>query len=595
MFFTEYHPMTAEAVDKAVQSFGRADGSSLSLEGLSFTARLEGEHAPGPLGYEFLDEAVLAFTENGKRSECGYAASAVGPVVLISHLVPGSSRAFHLILDRETWALTVFETWFGITVPVGFDFTGKKPPEGWREIPREVQREYSFGWADTGSNEKPASLHAPTNRIEGRGLHWDYDDGSEILTFFPSTVACILVELGREKGGITMSNPADYIKIDDRRYVFARWECEFSGGMRLDVVDFYTMESAGLLFGFDENDRLGYRLRRAKLERTGDAAHLEAITDTGTARPSMARASAGKGMRYAYRPGDIDLPMTRAEALAHAARARRVLQDPEEITNPSQIFNTLPRSRALVGKTFRVIPDNETYAAAPWNGSGKEAETWEYDVFSEKYLRWRKGDGPWKEEKYACFESDAGLYFLGHLETDAEDCAMVAQAVDFDNGLATTVRTGVGNWRSEWECGASVRFGTVRGDGIPEPPFARRHRFTDDLVGCCFACNYNDGMNSIHIYSAPESLSWTIFKPDNGGGASWSSPGFFIRLRPDVYLLNWIEEKCNGSQGLLVINRKVLHDCGFFYGVNREGLRLEAAGAFMRELGHFDILKYYRR
>ena len=75
--------------------------------------------------------------------------------------------------------------------------------------------------------------------------------------------------------------------------------------------------------------------------------------------------------------------------------------------------------------------------------------------------------------------------------------------------------------------------------------------------------------------------------------ASWSSPGFYIKLRPDVYILQWIEEKCNGSLGLLAINRRIQHDSGFFYGVNKEGLRLETPGAFMRELGQFDIRKYF--
>jgi len=167
---------------------------------------------------------------------------------------------------------------------------------------------------------------------------------------------------------------------------------------------------------------------------------------------------------------------------------------------------------------------------------------------------------------------------------------VLAHVVDLDNGLATSVRTGIGNWRSGWESGSEVMFGTI--DGYAHP-FTRRHRFTTDLVGHVLAWNYSDSMNSIHVYSSPESYSWTIIGKDNGGGATWSSPCFTIKIRPNVYLFQWVEEKCNGCLGLLLFNRNTQHDSGFFYGVNHEFVKLEATGAYMRELGKYDILKYF--
>ena len=592
MFFTEYDPMTKERVDAAVIAKERADNGAVSLEGLQFSARLEGEFAPEELRYDFVNGKEVRVTENGQTYTARCEAVSHAGLYLVTHLVPGTSRAFHLILDPETWALTVFETWFGITVPVGIDMTGQSEPQGWRDIPREVQREYYFGWADTGSNEKPEHFHEPTNRIEGRGLHWAYDNEFKMLSFFPSVMCCTVVELGKEMGGITMSNPADYIKIDDRRYLFARWEVEFSGKMWIEIMDFFRMNAAGLELGFEADSSLTYRFHSAALTVTGDCAHLENISDTGRERPALFRGMPKKGGRYAYRPMDIDLPMKKEEAYYHAARAQRILQDPGDTENIMQSFNCLPLTEKLAGKHFRVVQDNEKYKAAPWSGTGREETAWEYEILEKKMIRWRKGEGPWHEEKYGCFEVDEDLYFIGHLETGAEDFAMVAQAVDFRTGLTTTVRTGIGNWRSEWECGPQVFFGTLDAPGVT-PPFTRRHEFTDELVGLCFAWNYAENMNSIHLYSAPESYSWTIFKRDNGGGATWSSPGFYIKLRPGVYMINWTEERCNGSQGLLIINRKIQHDSGFFYGVNHAGLRLELAGAFMRELGYYDIRKYF--
>ncbi len=587
MFFTKFDPLTTEYVQEKVGAAGAAAGESCPcLAGLKFAAKLEGPFAPKKLAYEILDEKELIVTEGRKKTKAPYAAISQGPVTILTHLIPGTDRGWHFVIDRRTWAVTAFETWFGISVPVGGDLYGMKEPDHYRDIPREIQRQYYFGWLDKGDNEKPEKLHTTTNRIEGRGLHWKYDCGYEILTFNPSVVCTTLTELGGEMGGITMTNPADYIRIDDENYVYARWEVEFSGKMWLAVMNFFDFPAAGVEFGFGEDNDLAYRLNRAELELTGDAAHLESITSFGDKERPMAAMFKDKGGRYSYRPADIDIPMTREEALEHA-KQQFILGGGRNIMASG---NNLAQSFALVGKKFKVWNDNEKYAQAPW--SGDKGKPWEYEILDGNTLRWRHGGRHWKEEKYLCFEPDKELYFFAHILSGDPDCSMAAQIIDLKTGLATTIKTGVGNWHSEWEAGANVLFGTVE-YGDLKAPFARRHHFTDELVGCSFAWAYSESMSSIHVYSSPESYSWTIFSGDNSGGATWSSPCFYIKLRPDVYLFQWVEENCNGSQGLVVMNRKIQHDGGFFYGVSHNGLMLNITGAYMRELGKFRIKKYF--
>ena len=114
------------------------------------------------------------------------------------------------------------------------------------------------------------------------------------------------------------------------------------------------------------------------------------------------------------------------------------------------------------------------------------------------------------------------------------------------------------------------------------------------MVGKCYAWSYSEQANSIHVYSSPKSYSWTIFQADNSGGASWSSPGFFIKLREDAYLFQWVEENCNGMQSIVCFNPRIMHDSGFSYGVNAYGgLQLSIMGAYARRLGSFDIMKYF--
>jgi hypothetical protein len=580
--------MTEEEVLKKVTAKPKADNSACNcMSGWSFKVMLEGEFAPAQLEYKIIDAEKLTVIENGTSYTAPYSAIALERVVILTHLIPGTSRGWHLVIDTKTYALTAFETWFGIEVPVGGDMFGMRQPTGYRKIPREIQRHYHFGWADTGANEKPAKLMTTTNRMEGRGLHWQFDNGYELLTFFPSVVCSTLVELSDPQGGITMTNPSDYIKIDDEFYIYTRWEVEFSGKMWIELFNFFEMKAVGVSFGFGEKDELVYEIHKADLEITGDAAHLEKITSFGDKEPPMAMLK-GKGARYAYRPMDMDIPMTREEALQHAAESQRIF----EFGGPNIMAsgNNLAFTDFLVGKQFKVKLDGEMHAAAPWGGS--HGPVYEYDVISKDRLKWRVPGGKWQEEKYVAFEPAKDIYFFSHMMTGDPNYANLTQAVDFSTGLATTIHAQIGNWHSEWEIGAYAKFGVLEyGDIVP--PFARRHHFTTDLVGKSYAWAYSDTMSSIHVYSSPESYSWTIFQGDNSGGATWSSPCFFIKLRDDAYIFQWVEENCNGSQGLVCFNPNIQHDGGFFFGVSHNGLSLNITGAFSRDLGKFNIMKYF--
>jgi len=464
-------------------------------------------------------------------------------------------------------------------------------PTGQRAIYREIQRQWYFGYNDKGQ-AAPEKKHTFTNRIEGRGLYWKYDNGYRKLTFFPSVACSTTVDLSDPEGagGITTTTPSDYIKINDEYYIYASWEVEFSGSCSIDIMNFFDMKAAGIRFGLDAKDAVDYCLHTANLKITGDAAHLESVTNNGDKTAPMTGGAPGspprKGARYAYRPMDMDIPMTKEEAHRHAAETQMILSGGSIMTGG----NNFEPSDYLVGKKFKVINDGEKHATAPWGGN--KQPVYEYDVVDIDTLKWRYPGGEWKEEKYRAYEPARDIIIFSHMLTGDPDFANATQAVDFSNGLATTVKAQIGNWHSEWEIGAYAKFGVLEyGDLVP--PFALRHYFTTDLIGKSYSWAYSDTMSSIHVYSSPQSYSWTIFSSDNSGGATWSSPCFYIKLREDAYLFQWVEENCNGSQGLVVFNPQILHDGGFFFGVSHRGLSLNVTGAYARSLGKFDIMKYF--
>ena len=544
MFFTEFTQLSREEVNEKLKAARAPENGTADLGGLRFCARLEGEFAPAQLDYAFLDAKTLRCTENGQSFEAPYAAAALGEVVLFSHLVPGTDRAYHCVLDRRTAALTVFETWFGTEVALGVDHTmSGLPPLGKGYVAREVQRQYSFGWADFGDNERPAKLPGTTNRLEGRGLHWRYSTGYEILSFFPSVICSTVVELGRAEGGITVAHPTDFLRLDDEFYILCRGEVEFSGKLWIELVSFMDMAAVGLELGIDGDDSFVYRLHTAALRLTGDCAHIEPITDYGEKLIPAMSAGTGRGARYAYRPKNFRKPADHADALRLCREHSVILAD--NSANTMAAKNGLPPTGFLAGKRFDVVLDCAPHTASPW--AGDRTTVYEYDVLTADSLRWRLNGGEWQEERYTCFEPARGIFLFSHMLTGDPDYANVTHAVDFTDGLTTTIRAQIGCWHSGWEVGSEVRFGTLRyGDLVP--PFARRHHFTDELVGRCYAWSYSPMLNSIHVYSSPESYSWTIFRPDGSGGPTWSSPCYYIKLRSDAYILQWWRKTATASR-----------------------------------------------
>jgi hypothetical protein len=609
MFFAKFNPMTAREVDEkvAAKPGARAQGElSGCLEGRSIEVKLTGEFAPERLAYRFDKASVMHLAVNGEEYDnVPYAAVKIGDIVLFTHLVPGTSRGWHVVFDERTELITAFETWFGISVPVGGDLFGTRKPTHYRDIPREVQRHYHFGYAVWGGsryeNAPPEKLHTTTNRLEGRGMRWIYDDGREALTFFPSVVCSTNVLLDSPRDTVTVTYPSDYLRIDDEYYIYAKWGVEFGGEMHLEVINLFDKEAVGMILGFgpsentgsNEPDRFIYELHSARLEITGDAAHLEKITMYGDKTPPMAD-MVGYGARYAYRPKDMDPPMTRQEAL-EAAKTRHIF----EFDGPNIMMsgNTLPFCYDLVGKEFSLSYDQvrTPYAWSEANIPANLIKKYEYNVSGKDTLKWRVPGGQWHEEKYVCFEPARDIYFFSHMLTDDPNIANVTHAIDFSTGLSTCVYAKVGSWTSDWEIGATCLFGTAAGAGIAPAPFSKRHDFTTELVGKSVAWAYSDSMCSIHVYSSPESYSWTIFQDDNSGGATWSSPCFYIKLRDDAYLFQWVEENCNGSQGLVCFNPEISHDGGFFFGLSHHmGLSLNITGAYSRLLGQFDIMKHFK-
>jgi hypothetical protein len=557
-----YTKLTEARITEALRATasGPSSASALSDALAGRSIRIVTDNGP-TLAYRFTGTNRLSLSENGGAAiEAGYGALTLDSIVFFSHMVPGTQRGYHVTIDEATELVTVFDTWFS-----GFDDN------------REVQREIFFGYVARDGQPPPQARHGITNRIEGNGFYWRQDTGVETLEFYPSVMYSNFVELTRFGGELSYCAPSDYVKIDDRRYLYSRVEAEFSGTMTLYVLDLNRQAQVGVRLGFDERDTLEYHVFRGTGETLGQLAVFSPFDDKGETIPLGNRQADGRrGARPVYRPMRSNWTMTTEEVEAAVARNRNAFA-----SNSAMAGNKMPPSDFLAGKALTLRLD--------------EGPAVEYRFDTLQQLRWRhEGQTQWREERYEAWESAPGVVMFGHLLGGEPRHDSFSVVIDVDRGLASCIHGTMGTPYIANESAAKTRFGVIEMEGM-HPPRYHRHEFTTDLVGHALTWNYSPGLTSMHLYSTPHSLSWIIFLANGAGGMEWSGPAEYVKIREHLYLVYWLEEACNGVLGTILVNTRTMHDCGVNYSCRPNGLNLGAIGAHSRHAGAFDVMKYYRR
>ncbi|MFC1495306.1 MoaF N-terminal domain-containing protein [Thermodesulfobacteriota bacterium] len=538
----------------------------------------------GPvLEYKFEDKNKLTLSEDGGiKVKSGYGALTLNQMVLFSHMIPEKQRGFNVYVDLDTNLVTVIEVWLSSGL--------KGTTMGRTEYTidnREVQRQIYFGYIDEGK-ETPEELHHHTNRLEGKGLYWKQDTGHEILEYFTSVVSTNFVELTRQVDDLGYCAPAAYVLINDNMFIHDMTECEFAGIFTSYVADLYSETQAGVRLGFNEDDELEYYMFMGTGKVVGQIAYLEPFDEHGKsgsimgapkAKPGQEAPPPQKGQRYAYRPVRDFKYMSDEEV--HEAALKSTTAFGGRIDAPQMMgSNNSPFSDILVGKKFTLRYDH--------GGPVRH-----YEILSMDKLKYREdGESKWHEEDCRCYEADDNLAWFAHILTDSKPRACAMVALDLTNGLTTCIHSQMGTKYFGNETSYYAMFGVAEMEGIVAPQYVR-HELSNELVGHAYSWSYSDQMTSMHFYSSPHSMTWTIFTGDQTMGAQWASPCLFVKLREGVYIFCQNEEACNGAEMCELINTKISHDCGFNFSGNARGVNLGLTGAIGRHIGSMDVKKYF--
>ncbi len=549
----------------------------------------------GPvLEYSFSSETELTLVENGTQAvECPYGALSMKNITLFSHMIPGTKRGYNVIVNRDTAVVTVFEMWF-------IDYEGKKI-DNYKEclgvfesnqiapyVNREVQRQYYFGYFEKDGEEPPASRDRLSLRLENKMVYWRDDRRDEQIVTYTSNVFSTLVEINKPDGEDVLTLPSDILQISDNLFIYSRGEVEYSGRLIVEVIDLFTMQKIGVTMGIDEKDKLEYLLYKACGKMLCQYATFYDFNDRGDRFPQAISNRIDfsvKGARATYRTSILSKHINEDELKDLARNATAFTRGGGNIMISD---DHMAESRQLAGKSLTLRYD--------------DGKVLEYSFLSDGELQYRaQGDIEWRKEEYRANQLDEDLVFMGHYVTGSYPPCCVMLALDFSNGCTTCIDAKLYGKYDLHDVIPTYRFGVIETKGLISPR-TLRHCFTRELLGRSFTWTYSDGISSQHIYNAPESYSWTIFtngeqgSPANrAGGFVWSSPCTYIKLRDDVYIMTWVEEKWAGTMGCIAMNLRLMHDCGFNLHVAHDGssVGFDQMGALAREAGRCDLSEYF--
>jgi len=574
----KYTKLTPEQIGRALRATENGPTSVSPFTNALTGRTLKIVTKDGPvLEYSFGSNRRLTLSENGGPSvSAGYGELTLSKMVFFSHMIPGQQKGYNVVIDRDTNLATVFEVWFssGIVQNAG-------TPNEFTLDDREVQRQIYFGYVDVGQ-EPPEALHHYTNRICGKGLYWKQDTGIETLEFYASVANTNFVELTRHVDNLSWVAPSDYVLVNDYTFIYDRTECEFSGIHTCFVADLFKCEQVGVRLGFNEKDELEYYMFRGTGRVVGQLAYLEAFDEHGKV-PLFAQQNPNppKGARVAYRPVRTFRWMSDEEVHEAAERRTAAFQSgPSGVPQVVPSGHNMPFSDILVGKEFTLRFDH----------GGPVRDYRVKDKFKLEYRDHR--ENVWREVDYRAYEGDDNLAWFSHILPESKPRASVQVAVDFTNGLATSIESHMGTPYYGNETTYRAIFGVVEMEGL-EPPLYERHQFTDELVGHAFSWSYSDQLTSMHLYTTPHSMSWTIFTANQTMGSQWCSPCIYVKLRDGVYLFCQNEEACNGVEMIALINTKISHDCGFSFRGGADGVTLTTTGGIGRHIGKFDTREFF--
>lgn len=254
-------------------------------------------------------------------------------------------------------------------------------------------------------------------------------------------------------------------------------------------------------------------------------------------------------------------------------------------------FN-LDVDRETVRKAVAMTTDPEKYTKMPLAGpytpddvtdlNGKkftfrgEGKEFTFDFGVEPHDVFFKEDD---EEAVNCYcqvkSLDHEVFFVNFLVPGYEFARQITLVPDMKTGYATVVDAHFGTENSAIDVSREFIFGRLDGDFEEGTP----HGFTTELIGTAIEWDYGPqiAMCIRHMYTS--NLYYTYGAQAPNGAWMATNPADYVKIKDNIFLFSFVEERQAGLQGLFLIDLNQVHDIGSFFGASADHISSACVGA----------------
>ena len=182
------------------------------------------------------------------------------------------------------------------------------------------------------------------------------------------------------------------------------------------------------------------------------------------------------------------------------------------------------------------------------------------------------------EEEKKCYVNvktlDGEVYFVNFLVPGYATSRQITLIADMKTGCGTVMDAHVGTPNSTIDVDRDFYFGRFEGDFEG----GELHGFTTELLGKSIIWEYDPKIIKIkHIYNCD--VYYTYENKSPAGIWMATNPADYVKIRDDLFLFSFVEERQVGLQAAFLIDLKRMHDIGSFYGAGSGHLSSYVVGA----------------
>ncbi len=229
-----------------------------------------------------------------------------------------------------------------------------------------------------------------------------------------------------------------------------------------------------------------------------------------------------------------------------------------------------PDTDALVGKSFYLRCEQREY--------GFSFPSINEVVFSEP--------GEPDKKNYVNVKTlDNEIFFVNFLVPGYATSRQITLIADTKTGCGTVVDAHVGTEYTNIDVGRDFFFG--RFDGEFEG--GELHGYTTEMVGTAIEWSYGPDAITVqrHIYNS--NLYYTYGNVTKSGAWMATNPADYVKIRDNIYLFSFVEERQGGVQATFLMDLNQMHDVGCFYSAGHEHLSSACVGAIGKKADPFII------